>query len=85
MSFEQKDGSGALFKNDRKEADNHPDYKGDCMIDGKKFYISAWIKDGKRGKFMSLSIQPPRAPTTGDRRKPVDPERYDDRRDDPPF
>jgi uncharacterized protein (DUF736 family) len=58
--YEQRDGTGSLFKNDEKLTEAHPDYKGSCMIDGKKLYISAWIKESKEGmKYMSLSIQPP--------------------------
>jgi len=49
---------GVLFKNDRKETERHPDYKGSINIDGQEFWLSSWIKDGKSGKFMSLSIQP---------------------------
>ena len=49
---------GVLFKNDRKVKDSHPDYKGQVNIDGQEFWLSAWIKTGQRGKFMSLSIQP---------------------------
>ncbi len=49
---------GALFKNDRKEKDTHPDYKGSCEIDGTEFWVSAWIKQSKAGaKFMSLSFE----------------------------
>jgi len=58
MSYEHKEGSGSLFKNDRKAHDAQPDYKGDAMIDGKQVWLSAWIKQGAKGKFMSLSIQP---------------------------
>ena len=48
---------GALFKNDRKENDTHPDYKGSCEIDGTEYWISSWIKSSKEGKkFMSLSF-----------------------------
>jgi hypothetical protein len=58
MAYEQRDGQGSLFKNDEKKTEKHPDYRGDCMIDGKKFWLSAWIKTGKNGKFMSLALQP---------------------------
>lgn len=49
---------GVLFKNDRKEKDSHPDYKGSCEVEGVEFWISAWIKEGQKGKFMSLSFTP---------------------------
>lgn len=59
MPFELKDGQGNLFRNDRKEEDKHPDYKGQAMIDGTLYDIAAWLKEGKKGKFLSLSIKAP--------------------------
>lgn len=52
---------GVLFKNDRKDTDNHPDYKGSININGEEFWLSSWIKEGKTGKFMSLSVTPKNA------------------------
>lgn len=57
-SFEKRDMSGALFRNDKKESDNHPGYKGDLMIDGVEYWLSAWLKEGKNGRFFSLSVKP---------------------------
>lgn len=49
MAFEQRDMTGSLFKNDRKTAENHPDYVGVIKIHGEEMKLSAWIKEGKRG------------------------------------
>jgi hypothetical protein len=54
--FQQRELSGALFKNDRKEQANHPDYRGDCLIDGEQYWVSGWIKEGAKGKWMSLAF-----------------------------
>ena len=56
MSYELKDGQGSLFKNN-KTKDTQPDYTGEIKIEGKVYRLSAWIKEGKNGKFMSLSCQ----------------------------
>jgi uncharacterized protein (DUF736 family) len=60
MAGVQKDMSGALFKNDRKEKETHPDYRGVCQVEGKDWEIAAWIKKDRNDKpYMSLSFKEP--------------------------
>ncbi len=60
MAEQQYDNTnrGAIFKNDRKEKDTHPDLGGTINVEGKDFYINAWKKESKGGKpFYSLSVK----------------------------
>jgi hypothetical protein len=71
MAFEQKDMSGAIFPNTRKEKPNHPDYRGDMTISGRKYKISGWRKETKNGDpFLSLAIQEEDAAREGRSRAP---------------
>ena len=47
--YQPKDNSGSLFRNERKERDNQPDYNGSVLIDGVEYWQSAWLKEGKNG------------------------------------
>lgn len=58
MSYDNKN-RGVLFKNDRKTQDNHPDYQGTINVTGQEYRLAAWIRQGKKGKFMSLSVTTP--------------------------
>ena len=59
MAYELKDGQGSLFKNKyHQQGDKSPDYRGTALYKGERIKISAWVKERKIGKFMSLSIQP---------------------------
>lgn len=56
--------TGMLRRNQNKQKDNHPDYRGKINVNGTEFWLSAWIKVGREGtklageKYMSLSVQP---------------------------
>jgi hypothetical protein len=54
MAWEQKEGSGSLFKAEQK-SEKAPGYRGDIMLGGVVYEIAAWVKEGKNGKFFSLS------------------------------
>ena len=54
----RRDNSGVLFKSDKKDNERAPDYKGNIMVDGQEYWLSAWIKEGKTGKFMGLAVSP---------------------------
>jgi hypothetical protein len=56
--------SGMLARNDKKETEKHPDFKGSINVDGVDYWLSAWVREGKEGgkmagrKFFSLSVSP---------------------------
>ena len=52
--------TGILSRNDRKEKDTHPDFKGQINIEGREYWLSGWVKTKKdnSGKFFSLSVTP---------------------------
>lgn len=59
MSYEQKDNSGSLFRNDHKEQEGHADYTGSAKIQGCEYYINAWVNISKNGrKYFSFSFKP---------------------------
>ena len=59
--YQTKPGNGAIFKNDKKEKETHPDYRGNFKgLDGKDYDISLWLKEAKSGKkYFSVSVQEP--------------------------
>jgi hypothetical protein len=48
---------GALFKNNRRDKETSPEYTGSLNVEGHDYWISAWVKEGKSGKFFSLSVK----------------------------
>lgn len=69
--YEQRDNSGALFKNEKKTESKHPDYQGDCLVNGVKMRMSAWLKESNGKKFMSLAFSEPFVPQQSQQSKPT--------------
>lgn len=59
MAYIPKDNTGSLFRNEQKKNEKSPDYTGSIMIDGSEKRLSAWLKEGKKGKYLSLQISDP--------------------------
>lgn len=63
--YDDRNG-GVAFKNSEKDA-SHPkwaDYKGHLNVEGKEYWLNIWVKEGRKGKFLSVSIQPRQARET---------------------
>jgi hypothetical protein len=54
-----KQNSVLIFKNDKKNGESHPDYKGQIDVNGQLLDIALWVKEGKKGKFFSGKISEP--------------------------
>ena len=89
MSYDNTN-SGMLARNDRKEKDTHPDFKGSINVDGKEYWLSAWVREGKEGgkmagkKFFSLSVTQKDAPNSAPVPQKSAPKSFDQLDDDIP-
>jgi len=78
--MEQKINTGAIFKNNYKKIDTHPDYRGKMNVDGKEKEVALWVKETKDGqKFFSMAISEPYKP------QPMSDELQNSVEDDLPF
>jgi len=58
MSDDQKyDNTGILFRSDKTKGSDR-DYRGTITANGIEFWVSAWVRQGKKGKFLSLALKP---------------------------
>lgn len=58
MAYTHKENSGSLFKNEKREKDTHPHMTGTALIGGVEYWVSAWTKEGEKGRWQSLAFKP---------------------------
>ena len=61
MAYEHKENSGSIFKNEKREKETHPNMTGTALIGGVEYWVSAWTKEGAKGKWISLAFKPKEA------------------------
>jgi len=62
MSEYDNTNTGILFKNDVGDNPKRPVYRGNIDINGAKYDIAGWVREGKNGKrFISLKVEEPKA------------------------
>jgi hypothetical protein len=59
-----RDMSGTLSRNKKRENERQPVYRGACVIGGVAYWLSAWVKEGDDGKFFSLAFTAKEKPST---------------------
>lgn len=57
MSYEHKDNTGSLFKNDRRTKDTQAQAVGSAVIDGVAFWVDAWTNEKNGAKYQSLKFR----------------------------
>jgi hypothetical protein len=50
-----------LFRQDKEGNPKRPDYRGNIVLHGARYYLSGWIREDKQGrKFLSGTVEPER-------------------------
>lgn len=56
--YEMKHESGSLWRNENKKSEKHADYGGSAKVDGKEYFMDAWINEASNGKkYMSIKFK----------------------------
>lgn len=57
MSNYDNNMRGSIWKNDKKEKDTHPDFRGSAEVNGVEYWVSAWRrKEGANPNSPALSF-----------------------------
>jgi hypothetical protein len=91
MSYDNRN-TGILTANERKRDEKDPSHQGSINIDGKEYWLSAWVNTGKEGgklagkRYFSIKAKPKlqsdrSSPPTGGQNdpRPSDADPFDDK------
>ena len=62
--------TGMMMRNDSRETEKHPEFRGSINVGGADYWLSAWVNEGKPGskiegrKYFSLKVSPKDPPAT---------------------
>ena len=81
---------GAIWKNEKKEKDTHPDFTGSINVDGVEYWVNAWRRKddaGPKAPALSFTVRPKDAApqSISQRAMPKRPAVHDDMDDSIPF
>jgi hypothetical protein len=58
VAYEQKDDTGSLFKNEKREKETHANARGSARIGGVDYWVDAWTNTTNSGdKYQSLKFK----------------------------
>ena len=61
MADHDNTNRGAIWRNEKKEKDTHPDFTGSLDVDGVQYWVSAWKRKedaGPKSPALSFSVKP---------------------------
>lgn len=88
---DKRDNEGAIWGNQKKQKETHPDFTGNATIDGQDYWVSAW-KRGENAsdrapvlKFAFTKKDAPKDQATYTESKPAEPDPVQVTNDEIPF
>ena len=81
MTEYDKTNRGAIWGNDKKETERHPDFTGSLNVEGKEYWVSAWKRKpdaNPKAPSLSFSIKAKEAQQPRDYAAPQAPKLDDD-------
>ena len=57
MSYEHKDNTGSLFKNEKRTKDTQAQAVGSAVIEGVAYWVDAWTNEKNGARYQSLKFR----------------------------